>query len=636
MGQIYNSYIRVEQLKINQECQRKLELLYHMYMEHKFDLLGSGYVKIDYDICAKGFAGKRYVNPYMKKYEKKAKRYVQNPDYSPINWFVDYKSGFFFHPQEYDSKEKCLAIIGKKQGVEIKCPWELGRFYHLVQLAVLAVAKKEYRQNIVEEFRNEIMDFIGMNPVGKTVQWSAVMDTAIRVVNLVIAHDILRQIDCGGNCFNAGFEKKFEKLIRQSLYYVMENMEDRGNHYLSNLAGIIFAASYLPSAPWTDACLVFGTQELITQVDEQFHKEGSHYEGSTSYHRLSAEFVVYATAMIYSVLGTGRGEVFQCYDNTLIKGLKKAKLQKYNMETEAFFPQWYLDKIYNMRIFTRSVLKQNNEIVQVGDNDSGRLIRLTPVGKEIEENVLDHRTLLSAICGLFDELKCEDVIREIPLEYSLINSLKKKRTIFGQAYETGVIRYGYIPELGKPYKKRCCLFREESLREHGLLENLHINYFSDFGLLVMRSDRLFLSFVTDTTKGHYLIGHTHNDKMSIEIMVDGEYITRDAGSYIYTSAPAIRNRFRSVEAHNVIRVDEKEQNIFTSLWGMYKNAVGELLYCTQNRVIGRVKYDGVEHIRDIELTESSITVTDYANRHFKVSFHNRIYSVGYGEMRREP
>ena len=144
-----------------------------------------------------------------------------------------------------------------------------------------------------------------------------------------------------------------------------------------------------------------------------------------------------------------------------------------------------------------------------------------------------------------------------------------------------------------------------------------------------------LSLVTDTIRGNRPAGHLHNDKMSIEVMIDGKYITRDIGGYIYTSAPSIRNWFRSTSAHNVIRVGEKEQNIFNGLFSMVKNSAGELLYCTKDRVIGRVKYDDTIHVRDIQLTDKSVIVTDYSNKPFEVSFRNEVYSVGYGKMRRK-
>ena len=56
MRQKHSSYIQMNELQINKDCQKKLEKLYHMYMNHQFDLLGSGYVKVDYHLYAKGFA----------------------------------------------------------------------------------------------------------------------------------------------------------------------------------------------------------------------------------------------------------------------------------------------------------------------------------------------------------------------------------------------------------------------------------------------------------------------------------------------------------------------------------------------------------------------------------------------------
>ena len=47
-------------------------------------------------------------------------------------------------------------------------------------------------------------------------------------------------------------------------------------------------------------------------------------------------------------------------------------------------------------------MKENNEIVQIGDNDSGRLIKLIPMGIGSDDISLDHRTLISEIAGIFN------------------------------------------------------------------------------------------------------------------------------------------------------------------------------------------------------------------------------------------
>jgi len=614
-------------------------------MEHTFDLLGSGPVRINYGLSAKGMQGKKYFDSSMAKYSKKVKKKSQKnrkyfDTYEAINWFVDYKSGFFFNPRKYNSSEKYCAVMGNVAGVDIKCPWELGRFYHMPQLAVLGIGDIMLRESIIREFRNEVIDFIEMNPIGKTVQWQAVMDVSVRIVNLLIAYDILMQQD-DDRLLGKKFQTHFEEHIKKSLKYVMEHLEYIGristNHYLSNIVGIIFAAAYLPKSNWTDACLVFGVQELIDQVGKQFYKEGSHFEGSTSYHRLSTEFILYSTALIYGVLKTERKSAFSDYDSREIHRLKILKLQEYDLQGSNFFPEWFIDRLYNAGIFTKTILNDNHEIVQIGDNDSGRLLKLTPImleeEKGVEENVLDHRTLLSAMNGLFNNEDFMQSGEELPLESSLICSLSKKKQISGHIYPTCIDQYGSKETEKEIYKyvRKHVLFQDNG---DNLLEGVQINYFEQFGIVVLRSRRLFLSMVIDTAKNALYLGHTHNDKLSIEVMVDGKYITRDPGGYIYTAAPAIRDKFRATKAHNTIYVEGCEQNVFDGIWGMKKVAKAKLLYCMKNRLIATVSYDDIKCLRAIHLTDSRIEVHDSCNKPFKVSFKNKIYSDGYGKIKR--
>lgn len=635
-----HSFINIEEIVVNDSCKEKLKKLCRLYMQHRFNLLGSGFVKLDYNLRAKGLHGKHYRSYGMAGYGIVAAKKLRRKchilsDYEPINWFVDYKSGFFFEPRIYNSVEKCKAIISNKPAVDIKCPWELGRFYHLVQMAVFSVVEKECRDDIIREFKNEINDFITMNPIDRTVQWSAVMDSSIRIVNLLMAHDILQQLDETG-CFDLDFNLKFEGLIGESLKYVMDGLERGGNgissnHYLSNLAGIIFASAYLESNEWTDACLVFGTQELISEVWKQFHEEGSHFEGSTSYHRLSGEFVLYATALIYGVLQSGRKRSYQSYNRMIIKGLRNLVLQKYDVDTDRFFPEWYLNRVYNMAVFTSAILKDNNEIVQIGDNDSGRLLKLTPMGEGEEDKVIDHRNFLSAVSGLFSNHGFEHIVNEIPLEASIVYSLARKK-FKAHKYDARIKQIGFLEEIDYPYKKETVLYMDRTEKTESLAKNLEIYYYKEFGILVAKGRRTFICMVIDTAENTKLLGHTHNDKLSVEVLVDGAYITRDPGGYIYTAFPLIRDKFRSVKAHNTIHVTGYEQNLFAGTFGMKKCAKAQLLYAGENGMIGKVRYAEIEHVRRIEVLPHKIVVVDFCNRPFAVSFQNRIYSTGYGQL----
>ncbi len=635
-----NHFFSYNELTVDSKSRKDLNRLCERYMNHCFSLLGSGFVKVSYGLKAKGLHGCQYNSKTMAYFGKKAGFKLRGKclkTYEPINWFADYKSGFFFSPWYYSSRERCLGVIGRKKGVDIKCPWELGRFYHLPQMAVLAAVDRGKRELLIKEFQNEVIDFIVMNPAGSTVQWACPMDVAIRNVNLLVAFDIFGQID-DRRSFDNAFQRSFERLIRDSLQYILDHLEysSKGagsNHYLSNIVGIIFAAAYLPSDEWTDACLVFGVQELISQVGYQFYEEGSNFEGSTSYHRLAAEFVIYATALIYGVLETDRKRVFEKYNHSLIKLLKGVKCQKYLTESIDFFPRWYLDRIQNMGRFTQTILKQNNEIVQIGDNDSGRLLKLTHMGDGLEELELDHRTLLSAWVGLADAEEREQIMKEVPLECSLVEALAKHKRIKGAYWPLQIPAAEKVETDLYEYCSESVVY-SECQKQTGLKDSLQICCFSGFGIVVLKSKRLFLSMVIDTAQNALHTGHTHNDKLSVEIMVDGQYITRDPGGYLYSPFPKIRDRFRSVKVHNTIQICGEEQNVFDGMFNMKKRTHAKLVYCDKDKLIARLRYGNVECVREIILSDNKIIVKDYANRPFTVTFQNQYWSVGYGKLRR--
>ncbi len=640
-----NSYICHRKLKIDKSCRENLKYLCRHFMAHQFDLLGSGYVNVDYRLQPRGLGGIKYFDSGMRKYgEKVAKGLCGkcSKDYEPINWLIDYKSGFFFSPKKYDSWKKCQSVIGRVRGVDIKCPWELGRFYHLVQLAVLASVEEQYRYKFIVEFKNELIDFWEVNPIGRTVQWSIAMEASIRMVNLLIAYDLFRQMDVSG-ILDIDFQVQFEKHIRNSLKFVMEHLEINSkvgtNHYMADLIGIIFAAAYLDADDWTDACLVFGVQELIIQTKKQFYMEGANFEGSTSYHRLSAEFVLYSTALIFGVLKTERRKAFKKYDAGLVNGLTVVSNQKYDLSRDEFFPQWYIDRIYNMGVFAETIMKDNHEIIQVGDNDNGRLIKLSfmNAGEEYQgkENTLDHRPLLSLFNGLFVKDRFAEYGDELPLESSFIRTLSNSMNLNGRIYDTVLIQYGKYEAMSKKYQHSKKTVLCKNPLKVSLLEGVEIHYFSKFGIVIYRSEVMFLSMVIDTSKYAVYTGHTHNDKLSIELMVAGKEVTRDSGTYVYTALPAVRDRFRSVAAHNTIHVDGREQNHFNGVFGMSKQSEAQLLYCGKDGMIAKVCYGDVEHIREIRLDNEQVTVIDYATHPFTVSFTNRMYSPGYGELQKK-
>jgi hypothetical protein len=84
--------------------------------------------------------------------------------------------------------------------------------------------------------------------------------------------------------------------------------------------------------------------------------------------------------------------------------------------------------------------------------------------------------------------------------------------------------------------------------------------------------------VAQTTAGHYLLvtngvvgtngfgNHKHNDLLSFEYHHGGVPLVVDPGSYVYTSDPDARNRFRGTASHNTLMIDSVEQNELRPDW----------------------------------------------------------------------
>ena len=93
-----------------------------------------------------------------------------------------------------------------------------------------------------------------------------------------------------------------------------------------------------------------------------------------------------------------------------------------------------------------------------------------------------------------------------------------------------------------------------------------LRVFPHAGIVVMRQARDYL-LVTNGVVGTAGFGnHKHNDLLGFEYHVDGVPVIVDAGSYVYTSDPDARNRFRSTRTHNTVMIDGVEQNEFKPEW----------------------------------------------------------------------
>jgi hypothetical protein len=376
-----------------------------LWRRNWFDLFGSGWLNVRYGMVCPGVEGTAYepgeavtpdpdgawlegrINEANLAESRRIWRLV-DPAYRPIDWQVDFRSGFIWGERIWSKDIR----IGAARWADVKVPWELARMQHLPTLAwAYALARdgdadaapaEAYR----DAFRNQVLDFIATNPPRFGVNWLTAMDVAIRAANWIVAHDLFR---AAGAAFDQAFESVFRRSLLEHGAHVAANLEKypegRGNHYLADIAGLLFIATALGRRDW----LAFGERELLAETRYQFGADGAGFEGSTCYHRLSAEMVAFATAL--------------------------RRLDESD----------HLARVAAMAEFTRAIMKPDNRMPQIGDNDSGRFLKLHPIFETIpvaeakaryanlddwaglpddapylDEDFLDHRPLVAMIDAL--------------------------------------------------------------------------------------------------------------------------------------------------------------------------------------------------------------------------------------------
>lgn len=516
-------------------------------LTHRFDLLGSGPVVVAAQEPPILSPGNRSRAAHI--------RGLIDDGYIAIDWHVDFKSG---HRWRADRLSGALRY-GHEPGVDVKVPWELARLQHL---GVLALAGER------TEFRNQVLDFTAANPPGYGVNWMCTMDVAIRAANLVLAMDIL---EGQGEDFDDDFRAEFYALIDAHARHIIANLEDgpiRANHYLADIAGLLFAAAWLPRDSQTEKWVAFAVRELVNETGRQFTNDGANFEASTSYHRLSAEMVAWGTALII--------------------GMEFATL-----------PDWHLERVAKMAEFSRHVTKPNGLVAQIGDNDSGRFFKFGG------EACLDHSGVIGAIGGLFDDT-----------DFTVTADTKIVRALVGGGQVSGYGGNGaenrFIEPSGE-VEEDWWEIAETIIEppDASVLDNLTAVSYPDFGLYIWRSDRFFLSMRCGPVGQNGNGGHAHNDQLAMELHMDGEDWLADPGSYLYTPSPKKRGAYRSVHAHAAPRLGSGEPSrLDLGLFRLEDNAKARCLSFTENAFEGVHEGYGEPLYRRVLIEDGRIRVID--------------------------
>ena len=629
--------------RIAQLCER--------YLEHRFDALGSGWTRVAHGVACRGVEGHRYQmgGPVVPDPEGRwlARRInrpnlpacraawrLVDPGYAPVDWQLDFKSGYRWNETTWHRD----VPYGHLPGVDIKVPRELARMQHLAQLAWAYALSQDgaagFRppETYEREFRNQVLDFIATNPPRFGVNWACTMDVAIRAANWLVARDLFLT---HGARFDDGFEGVFSRSIRAHGLHILGNLEWfvdlRSNHYLADIAGLAFIAAYLPRSAETDAWIAFAAQELVVEVEGQFLEDGGNFEGSTSYHRLSAEMATYAAALVLG-LPEERWNALRKYDHRLINvppGLHPAPIRLFPApgdDRPIPLSPLFFERLERAGEFTIGIASPDLRVPQVGDNDSGRFLKLHPPhGPSLEEDVLDHRHLVAALNGIycredFRRFSGEGWIDEEIVRGLLGSSVADIAVGGGGRDRPSFDQVRDVDEWKRMVRRRDVLPAQErrSVRIYipggGILDGLALRAFPSFGLYVYRSRRLYLTLRCGPNGQNGNGGHAHNDQLSMILWVDGHEWIADPGTYLYTPLPARRNEYRSVRAHFAPQAADGREpgRLDQGLFQLGDEAQARCLYFGAEGFIGTHLGFGAPLFRVLELADSGVTVDDFA------------------------
>ena len=224
-------------------------------LEHRFDLLGSGPMELG----------------------------------ASIPWRRDFKSGHDWGMQHFTR----LKLVDLDAGFDVKVPWELNRFHHVVTLGQCYALTGESRY--VTESIAQLQDWWIENPYEFGPNWANAMEVSIRAVNLIWSYELMRAAPLLDNQFILSL---LGSLLQHGRYITryLESGWPGSNHLVADLCGLIWLGIYLRPAPEAERWLQRGLHLLAREMRTQIYPDGADYEASSSYHLLVTEMVLWTCA----------------------------------------------------------------------------------------------------------------------------------------------------------------------------------------------------------------------------------------------------------------------------------------------------------------------------------------------------
>ena len=383
------------------------------------------------------------------------------------------------------------------------------------------------------------------------IYWNSPMDVAIRNINLIF-HLLAIENDYAGTKILGNNKDLITTYISQHYEFINNNLENSGdvvgNHYLIELTSLLLTIATF-SFDGDKEEYIFFHDELSKELERQFYKDGTNFEGSTHF----SAFVV---------------------ESLIICKLAVEEIDKNSILLDR------IEEIIKSNKFFLSSLVNKGELSQIGDNDSGRIF----YHAFNEKKPLKMDWLFDLIDSLYPE----------PSEYRKIQD-KFNNEINNEAPTLNK----YKKVLHKPIKVFSSDYKAYS--------------FKDFGIFVWRNEDQYFSVRCGPIGQNGVGGHSHYDQLAIECFTNDKWIARDPGTGTYTDNIEIRNKYRSLEYHWGPKAEIKfpKEDEFDCFRLNYMSD-GEVLLFDKNNFLGYAEFNGKRIYRKIYINDGIVTIEDYS------------------------
>lgn len=398
---------------------------------------------------------------------------------------VDFGENIDWHFNIYNAKKWPLSFspnidyFSSNRPGDIKIPWELNRNQHFLVLGKAYWYTEDEKYAI--EFTDQVSSWIRNNPYKRGINWMEGIEAAIRLFSWIWAYNFFMD----SRHFNEKIHFEFLKSIYVHAKFIREHLSDKwlinNNHLLAEAVGLTFVGIMFPEFKDAQTWRTEGIKILEKELNAQIVPDGFTWEQSTGYHKFVTDLVLY-TALIMVKNGVD-------------------------------IPKGILLKLSQMIEFVNCVSRSDGLLPLVGDEDQGRVIKLSE--------------------ATYDDASSTITIGSILLDRRDWPRTKSEETVW--------------------------LFPNSNLAENPANVMPTSRLFKESGIMVMREGDKCMLFLAGSQNAKYShASHKHSDELSLVLDAFGVSFLVDPGTYTYFGDFAWRKYFKSRCSHNTVVIDERD------------------------------------------------------------------------------